>query len=153
MAQRGRPTKRTPVVEKRVIDGLCSGTPLAVICRADDMPAERTVREWAENDTNFSAEIARARETGWDVIAVEAMEIIDAEPERVITTIGEDRSESRIDSAAVQWAYRRAELRLKLLAKWDPKRYGELVKVGNPDGSNLDLASAVAAGNARLGAK
>lgn len=101
------------------------------------MPADRTVRDWIEADKDFSADIARARETGFDAIALEVLKIIDAEPERVVTVMGDDRSESRIDSAAVQWAKNRAETRLKLLAKWDPKRYGDLVKVGNPDGSNL----------------
>lgn len=137
-AKRGRPTKRCVAVEKKIIAGLSKGTPLTVLCAPDDMPSDRTVRDWIESDRQFSADIARARETGFDVIAVEALQIIDAEPERVVTMTGDDRSESRIDSAAVQWAKNRAETRLKLLAKWDPKRYGELVKVGNPDGSNFE---------------
>jgi hypothetical protein len=29
----------------------------------------------------------------------------------------------------VQWAKNRVELRLKLLAKWNPKRYGDKVQV------------------------
>lgn len=136
---RGRPTKRTPQVESRIIEGLSAGTPLTVLCKPDDMPGVTTVYDWMSADQSFSEAIARAREMGWDAIAVEAMEIIDAQPERVVSVTGEDRSETRIDSASVQWAFRRAELRLKLLAKWDPKRYGEMIKHANPDGGPMTL--------------
>ncbi len=98
------------------------------------MPCDDTVRNWAAEDEKIARDIARAREAGWDAIAMEAMAIIDTPPERVITTMGDERSESRIDSASVQWAKNRAETRLKLLAKWDPKRYGDLVKVAGADG-------------------
>lgn len=130
MAKIGRPSKRTPEVIERIVSGLSAGTPLTVICDSDDMPADRTVREWAEKDEELSAAIARARDAGFDRIAVEALSIIDAEPERVVS-VSEDgeRSSERIDSAAVQWAKNRAELRLKLLAKWDPKRYGDKAEI------------------------
>lgn len=135
----GRPTVRTPEVIAKVIEGLSAGTPLTVICRADDMPGIRTIYDWMDADEQLSADIARARDMGWDAIAVEAMQIMDASPERVVTVSGDDRTESRIDSAAVQWAFRRAELRLKLLAKWDPKRYGEMVKHAGPDAGPLAI--------------
>ena len=118
-----------------VVRGLSNGIPLAVICREPEMPCDDTIRIWADADPEIARRIARARETGWDVIAMDCLAIVDAPPERVITTTGEDRSESRIDSASVQWAKNRAETRLKLLAKWDPKRYGELVKLAGADGS------------------
>lgn len=105
----GRPSKRTPEVIARIIEGLSKGTPLTVICSADDMPTDRAVREWAENDPALSSDIARAREAGFDAIALHALEIAD------------DRSgEAQRDRL-------RVETRLKLLAKWDPKRYGDKV--------------------------
>lgn len=129
------PEERKDAIGK-VIAGLRIGTPLTVICSEEGMPCDDTVRIWADDDAELSREIARARETGFDAIAVEALAIVDAPPERVITTSGEDRSESRIDSASVQWAKNRAETRLKLLAKWDPKRYGERLDVTS-DGKHL----------------
>lgn len=128
----GRPSRRTDEVVQRVIDGLSAGIPLTVICKPDDMPGERTVRDWMASDSELSAAIARAREIGFDVIASDALDIIDAEPERYATELGE-----RVDGGSVQWAKNRAELRLKLLAKWDPKRYGDKLEVDNTssDGS------------------
>jgi len=135
----GRPTKRTDAVVRRIIEGLTAGTPLTVICKADDMPGVRTVYDWMERDADLSAEIARARDMGWDAIAVEALQIMDADPERVVTETGEDRRESRIDGAGVQRAFRRAELRLKLLAKWDPKRYGDRTVLAGDDSAPLNI--------------
>lgn len=135
----GRPSKRTDAVIKRIIEGLSAGTPLTVICKPDDMPGVTTVYDWMNADAELSEAIARARDLGYDAIAKEAMEIIDAPPERVISTSGEDRTEVRIDSAAVQWAKNRAEVRLKLLAKWDPKRYGEMLKHANNEGGPLQV--------------
>ncbi len=123
-----------------VLEGLAKGTPLTVICRQDGMPEDRTIRLWAEQDEELSSAIARAREAGFDALAVEALTIQDQEPEMAI---GADGS-SRRDSAWVAWQRNRVETRLKLLAKWDPKRYGEMIKHGNADGSNLDLAGMIA---------
>jgi hypothetical protein len=142
MSDRFSPEQRADIIRK-VIEGLRAGTPLTVICSADGMPCDDTVRNWADEDPQVARDIARARETGFDTIATEVMSIIDTAPERVITNSGEGRTESRIDSASVQWAKNRAETRLKLLAKWDPKRYGEatLMKHADPDGNALPSIS------------
>lgn len=98
---------------------IADGINLREICRNEGMPAWRTVYDWMEADKDFSAAIARAREVGADAIAIEALEIMDQEPER------DDRG--KLDPAHVAWQKNRAELRLKLLAKWSPKLYGDRV--------------------------
>lgn len=131
---------------QRVLEALASGVPLAVVCRSDGMPTAKTIREWADGDEELSFAIARAREEGFDVIAAECLDIADETGRDTIRTEAGERAD-------VEWISRsklRIETRLKLLAKWDPKRYGELVKLGNSDGGNFDLAGALAAGNARV---
>lgn len=123
---------------QRILDGLAIGTPMTVICRADGMPDPATVWRWTEEDEVLSQAIARARDAGWDQIALDALAIIDQEPEIAVSEGG-----SRRDAGFVQWQKLRFEGRLKLLAKWDPKRYGEMIKHGNADGSNIDLVSAL----------
>lgn len=125
---------RREEIISRVIEGLRKGTPLTVVCSAEDMPCDDTVRAWAEKDDDLARAIARARETGFDAIALEALAIADTEPEMAM---GGDGS-SRRDSAYVAWQKNRIETRLKLLAKWDPKRYGEMTKIANADGSNIE---------------
>jgi hypothetical protein len=97
------------------------------------MPAWRTVYEWMEQDAAFSAAITQAREVGFDAIALDGLKIAD--------DVAEDPASRRV----------RTDYRLKLLAKWDPKRYGDLLKLGNPDGTNFDLKAAVDASRLKAG--
>ena len=122
----GRPTKRTPEVEAEIIRRISEGEPLAQICREDGMPGLSTVYDWEGKDEALSGAIARARIAGFDMIAQEALAIADdADPD-----VDVQRSKLRI------------ETRLKLLAKWDPKRYGEMVKTehSGPNGGEIPFA-------------
>lgn len=125
----GRPSKYTPELAKEICERLSDGEPLRQICRDEHMPAWQKIYEWMARDKELSGAIAQAREQGADAIAEEAMAIIDAPPERVLTKNGEV-----IDSGYVTWQRNRADLRLKLLAKWHPKKYGDrIVHAGDKD--------------------
>ena len=133
-----RATKKTPERIAAVIAGLSCGTPLTVICREDDMPDPETVRNWMNADPELALAIGRARATGFDALAEQALALIDEEPARV---------EGRIDPGHVQWRRAQVDTRLKLLAKWDPKRYGDTSKLaltgadGGPVRSEMTMAS------------
>jgi hypothetical protein len=134
---RGRPTKATDERKQIILDGLSKGTPLTVTCR-DLGIADSTVRDWMANDETFSRDIAHARILGFDAIAYEALQIADT------PVIG-------IEEATKEWGteVKRADMlghrklqvetRLKLLAKWDPKRYGDLMRqeISGPDGAPI----------------
>lgn len=136
----GRPSKFTPEILQRIVDGLSQGTPLTVICREEGMPHDSTVRNWMEADPEVSLAIARAREAGFDQIALDALAIADnSERDTILTDKGGEVPNS-------EWISRsrlRVETRLKLLAKWDPKRYGERVaqEISGPDGGPVSLAA------------
>lgn len=112
----------TVALAEQICQRIAEGEPLRVICRDEGMPAWRTVYDWIEAEPGFAARIARAREAGHDAIAQQSMDIVDSEPERA--------PDGRIDPASVQLNKLRAEHRLKLLAKWSPKKYGDKVQVG-----------------------
>lgn len=138
----GRPTIRTPEVEQRIVEGLAKGTPLTVICRADDMPAWQTVYDWMAKDSELSVAIARAREVGADVIAWEALRIADTPEEGIETT--ETPDGPRVKRGDMLGHRRlQVETRLKLLAKWDPKRYGERIaqELSGPEGGPIKTES------------
>jgi hypothetical protein len=116
----GRPSKYTPELAAEICERLSNGEPLRQICRDDHMPAWQKIYEWMGRDEALSGAIARAREQGADAIAEEALEILDTPPEYVLTKQGE-----AVDSGYVTWQRNRAEMRLKLLAKWHPKKYGD----------------------------
>lgn len=133
----GRPSKRSAEVEDRIIAGLTVGTPLTIVCQPDDMPGLSTVYDWMNSDEEFSGRIARAREAGWDQIAIDALNIADevTEKDTIETKFGEIPNK--------EWLMRsklRVETRLKLLAKWDPKRYGEMIKHAGADGGPMQIS-------------
>ena len=127
----GRPSKYTPEIAAEICERLSKGEPLTQICRDDHMPADSTVREWSKDDATLSGDIARARINGFDAIAVQCLEIAEERPER--TAAGS------IDSGSVQHAKLRIETRLKLLAKWDPKRYGEKLELSGDENNPLTI--------------
>lgn len=111
-------------IRERIIAGISEGIPLAVICREDGMPSVTTVWNWEQEDAQLSESIARARLIGFDAIAAEALRIADT------PVIGEeitDSEDGRTIKRADMLGHRKlqVETRLKLLAKWDPKRYGD----------------------------
>jgi hypothetical protein len=99
------------------------------------MPDVRTVYDWQGKDAGFSADIARAREAGFDRIAMDALAIADTPLEGQIIT---DKPDGREIKRSDMLGHRRlqVETRLKLLSKWDPKRYGEWIatEISGPDG-------------------
>lgn len=118
-----RPSKRTPEVEETILSRLRLGEPLAIICRdSEELPHPSTWRDWCDADQTLALAYARAREDGEDHIAAESLEILDAEPEYYSTENG-----TRIDPADVAHKKARAEHRLKLLAIWNPKRWGNKI--------------------------
>ncbi len=123
----GRPTKRTQEIVDAIISGLSQGTPLTVICR-DHGISDTIVRNWMKDDEELSCDIARARDIGFDAIALDALRIADTPVEAYIEKTGKDGVEITKQDAL---GHRRlqVETRLKLLAKWDPKRYGDKPEV------------------------
>ena len=123
----GRPSKYTPELVEEICERLSKGEPLAQICRDDHMPRRQTVHNWMDRDEAVNGQVARAREDGFERIATDCLEIIDSEPSLVPTTGAKDGSD-------VTWKKARAEVRMKLLACWDPKRYGN--KIDHTSGGN-----------------
>jgi hypothetical protein len=134
--KRGRPSKFTPAIARKIIDGLSDGTPLTILCASSRMPSDDTVRNWAAENPEFSRDIARARESGFDRIALDALAIADGSDR---DTIAFERAGQMVEIPDKEWILRtklRVETRLKLLAKWDPKRYGEKItqEISGPNG-------------------
>lgn len=116
-----------------ICDRLAAGEPLTVICRDLDI-SRRTVNQWRQDDHAIAAQFDEARDLGYDAIAheclviantpqigviekMEPMKLPSGELELVVT---ERRREDMLAHRKLQ-----IETRLKLLAKWDPRRYGD----------------------------
>lgn len=134
----GRPTIRTPEIVEDILRRLSDGEPLAAICRTPGYPHPSTFRDWANGDEELSRRFARAREDGFDAIAQSAMEIADLPP-----VYAQSEGGSRIDTGDVANRKLQIETRLKLLAKWDPKRYGEKVQLDGPSAGGAHILQVV----------
>lgn len=120
----GRPSSYTPEKVAAICERLSKGEPLAVICRDEGMPCPNTVRAWMEADEAVSALIARAREDGEDAMAADCLLIAD-------DAAGDFRMGEKsplADTDHIQRSKLRIETRLKLLAKFNPKRWGDKVQ-------------------------
>lgn len=122
----GRPSTFDQSIADEITERLSIGEPLAQICRDEAMPAVRTVSDWKAANVQFAADFARAREEGFDFLAADTLSIIDTKPERTLTENGD-----KVDTGHVAWLKNRADQRLKLLAKWDPKRYGDKIDLNH----------------------
>lgn len=136
-APKGSGLKRRPEIEEIIINGLSEGVTLRQICRLNDI-SKSAVYNWLADDEEFAGRFADARARGFDEIAAEALDIADdARNDWIIRESGDDQAEvQRLDHEHVARSKLRIETRLKLLAKWDPKRYGDLVKLSGPDGKS-----------------
>lgn len=135
----GRPPEPVPQSKmEEIIDWIAHGKTLREFCRIEGNPAWRTVYLWLEKDEDFATRFARAREMGHDAIAEETLEIIDTEAEMAESWSKDGGSKHR-DSAHVSWMKNRVEQRMKLLAKWSPKRYGDKIDVTS-DGKQVGFA-------------
>ena len=141
-------SKRHDDVEEEILRRLSEGEPLAVICRSDPVrfPHPATWGDWVNGDESLAIAYARAREVGFDAIAADCLAIADE------TTLDTKKGPDGQESANAEWISRsklRVETRLKLLAKWDPKRYGDRTLVGSdpenplPAGFSVNLVKRV----------
>jgi hypothetical protein len=135
----GRPSKYTPEIAQEMCNMLADGIPLREICRQEGFPEWRTVYDWmyrddaaGEKGVGLSTAIAKAREIGQDAIAEQIWLEINQEPERILSEGG-----GRVDPGYVQWQKAKADIGLKLLAKWNPKRYGDKIALGGDPGNPL----------------
>lgn len=137
MKTRGRPPEAVPEhIADEIIAWVSEGKTLREFCRQEGMPSWRTVYLWLEKDKDFHSRFAQAREIGQDAIAEDCVALIDTLPDYVLSDSGR-----RMDSAFVQWKKNQVEMRLKLLAKWNPKRYGDRVtnEMTGADGGPIQI--------------
>ena len=128
----GRPVEPVPQhIAEDLVHWIASGKTLRSFCRQEQMPAYSSVYEWIRKDPDFSARIARARESGYDAIADECVEIIDS------------AVDANLAKAQV-WT------RLQLLAKWDPKRYGERTILSGDADNPIMLSTVLAEARKRI---
>ncbi len=136
----------TEEIAGRICERLSEGESLREICRDEAMPHFNTVYEWCDTKSGayrvgLDVRIAQARARGFDAIAAECLRIADDATNDYMERrrSEEDAPTTAFDAEHVQRSKLRIETRLKLLAKWDPKRYGDKLELAGSQESPLTV--------------
>jgi hypothetical protein len=140
----GRPSKYTPELAAEICERLSNGEPLRQICRDAHMPAWTAIYAWAAKDAVLSERIAHARNQGYEAIAEECLLIAD-NPEWGLTESVGPNGQTVTKQDMLGHRKLRIETRLKLLAKWDPKRYGDRLALAGDEKNPIHLEANVKA--------
>jgi len=138
----GRPTLRNPELVDEMLHWIAEGQTLREFCRQPGKPAWRTVYDWLEADSTLSARFARARDMGFDAIGEETLQIADTPVAGEITTVEGDKITKRTEDMLGHRKLQ-VETRLKLLAKWSPKKYGDKLALGGDADSPIQVITKV----------
>lgn len=119
------PEARREEITSAVVAGLQRGTPLTLVLEGMGITVQ-TFQNWRNNREEVAHAIEAARDLGFDWLAHECLEIIDDTSQDVLY---DSEGNPHPNSAAVLRSAKRVEVRLKLLSKWDPRRYGDSKRV------------------------
>ena len=128
--KRGKPSKYCEEIALSICEQLSEGIPLREICRQEGMPAWRTVYDWMWRNEQLSTAIAHARDIGYDKMAEECLHIADnlhIGTKKVYSSGAGEDEDSMTVTEEDMLGHRKLQIetRLKLLAKFNPKKYGD----------------------------
>jgi hypothetical protein len=140
----GRPSKYTPELAAEICERLSTGETMRQICRDEHMPHWTQVYEWLSRDDSLSLRVARAREAGYDALAEEALEIANTPhlgQKKVFSSGAGEDEDSMTVTEEDMLGHRKLQIetRLKLLACWNPKKYGNKVALGGDPGNPVQV--------------
>ena len=143
-APKGSGSKYTEEIADQICDLVSNGVNLRSVCRMDGMPAWRTVYDWVVARPDFAARLARARELGYDALAEEALEISNTPVMGQKQVMGDKSTYTTVEDML---GHRKLQIetRLKLLACWDPKKYGNKVQLGGDADNPIKVEAEVQA--------
>ena len=125
----GRPIQPVPEeFAREIVAWLAAGKSLREYCQQPGRPHFGTVYDRIAKDQDFAQRVAAAREVGFDQIALECLAIADEIP---------------ADSVEVQHQRLRIDTRLRLLAKWCPRRFGDRVGLDHTGGVAIRVITGV----------
>jgi hypothetical protein len=122
----GRPVEAIPQAKAdSIVAWISEGQTIREWCRIPGNPVYSTVYEWIDKDAEFATRIARAREIGEELISQECLLIADTpEPGQITTEKADGTTEVKV-ADMLEHRKLRIDTRLKLLAKWNPKKFGD----------------------------
>ena len=148
MPKVGRPTIFSDELADEICQRIADGQSVREICKADDMPAMATIFRWlAEDDKKmFQEQYARAIEARSEYHADEIVDIADNGTNDWMERHNRDGESIgwAVNGEAVQRSKLRVETRKWLLAKLQPKKYGDktALELTGKDGGPIEVTDA-----------
>jgi len=136
-------SKYTQALAEDICRWVASGETLYQWCRDHDI-SHQNVYNWLEAHPDFAASYARAREIGQDVIAEQTLHIANTPILGQTEKINADGGVEITKADMLGHRKLQIETRLKLLAKWNPKKYGDRVELNGPNGGPIQIIAATA---------
>ncbi|MBK8100824.1 MAG: hypothetical protein IPK26_27370 [Planctomycetes bacterium] len=132
----GRPPGPEPIpqtVAKALFEHLAHGRTLREFASQRGNPSARTILDWRAADEAFAAAYQHARDVGFDTLADEALQIADEDPQEGVA----------FDGAFVARQRLRVETRLRLLAVWCPRNYGNRTQLHHEGSVSVQVVTGV----------
>ena len=120
---------------------LASGKTMAEFCRQPGRPILPRIYEALAADADLAVRIERARVIGYDVIADDCLKIADTQL-LGRRTKRSDAGVEIVEEDVLGHRKLQIETRIKLLAKWHPKKYGEKLDVEHKGAFTVTLSKA-----------
>jgi len=138
-ARRGKySAEERSVIGEKILDWIGGGDTLREFCRVPENPSYSQIYDWLDNDPAFQARFMRARAVGYDCMAEDCLRIANTPMVGEIVTDSEEgrtvRREDMLGHRKLQ-----VETRLKLLAKFNPKKYGDRVALAGDDDAPIKI--------------
>lgn len=144
---RGGQTKYTQDLADAICARLAEGWTLRQVCREPGMPSPASVRRWAADNSRFATQYARARESGYQAMADELVDIADDGQNDWMDREPRNGDTLRVvDEECVKPSQLRVDTRKWLLAKALPKVYGDKQTLEHTGAGFKDLLAALTSG-------
>lgn len=135
----GRPSEYTQEIADKICEELAIGNSLRTVCKAEDMPAIRTIFNWFRAYPEFLLQYEKAKQESTDAMAEELLDIADDGTNDYVERERPDGSVHEVlDTEHIQRSRLRVDTRKWLMAKMKPKKYGEKMDVTS-DGKALTI--------------
>jgi hypothetical protein len=118
----GAPSKFTQELADEICRRLSLGETMSSVCNDSRMPEYGTMWRWMKENERFREESAHARELGTHALADQCIAIAD-DP-----TLDPQDKRIRIDT------------RIRLIGKWNQKKYGDKIELESNSNQNLTLS-------------
>jgi hypothetical protein len=137
----GRPSDYGPELAVHICAEIAAGKSMREICRGNGVPDMATVFRWLARHAEFREQYVRAREVQADYMAEEILEIADDAQNDWMQRQGDgDKPQGWIvNGEAINRSRLRVDARKWLMAKLQPKKYGDRITQELTGGDGLPL--------------